>query len=61
MMSLKPKKHRQKHLRGKHKLTGKFPKVLEKTTEGKCEYCNKRVKSLEAHIHDKHKGEKLVE
>ncbi|MFH0867998.1 MAG: hypothetical protein V1831_01680 [Candidatus Woesearchaeota archaeon] len=36
------------------------PKYIELTTEGECPYCHKHVKSLEAHIHDKHKGEKLI-
>ena len=35
-------------------------KYIEPTTEGKCPYCNKNVKSLEAHIHDVHKKEKLI-
>ncbi len=30
-------------------------KEIKKTTEGKCPYCHRPVKSLEAHIHDKHK------
>jgi protein-disulfide isomerase len=33
-------------------------KDVKGTTEGKCPYCHKKVKSLEKHIHDKHKGEK---
>ena len=36
------------------------PKYVEPTTEGKCPYCSKHVKSLENHINDKHKGEKLI-
>ena len=36
------------------------PKYVEPTTEGKCPYCHRHVQSLEAHINDKHKGEKLV-
>ena len=36
------------------------PKYVEPTTEGHCPYCHKQVKSLEHHIHDKHKGEKLL-
>jgi len=35
------------------------PKYIEPTTKGNCPYCHKPVKSLEHHIHDKHKGEKL--
>ena len=35
------------------------PKYIKPTTEGYCPYCDKHVKSLEAHIHDTHKGEKL--
>ena len=35
-------------------------KVVKQTTEGKCPYCNNHVKSLENHIHDKHKREKLI-
>ena len=35
-------------------------KHVEETTEGKCPYCHKHVKSLEGHVHDKHKTEKLV-
>lgn len=27
------------------------------TSEGNCPYCRKKVKALEAHIHDKHKKE----
>ena len=34
------------------------PKYIKPTTEGHCPYCHKAVKSLEHHIHDKHKGEK---
>lgn len=33
-------------------------KYVEGTTEGKCPYCKKTVKSLENHIHDHHKGRK---
>ena len=53
-MSLKPKHHRQEHLRAKHKLAGKFPKVLETSTEEYCKLCKKHVKSLEAHNKIKH-------
>ena len=35
-------------------------KYITQKTEGKCPYCNKHVKSLEGHIHDKHKREKLI-
>jgi hypothetical protein len=33
-------------------------KFHEKTTVGHCPYCNKPVKSLEAHVHDKHRTAK---
>ncbi len=33
------------------------PKQVKPTTEGKCKYCNRHVKALEAHMHDKHKHE----
>ncbi len=36
------------------------PKYVNPTTEGKCPYCKKYVKSLEDHIHDKHKEEKFL-
>ena len=36
------------------------PKYIEKPEEGKCPYCNKHIKSLKDHIHDKHKLEKLI-
>lgn len=35
-----------------------LPKFIKPTTIGHCPYCHKPVKSLEDHIHDKHKGEK---
>ncbi|MBI2660541.1 hypothetical protein HYX07_05245 [Candidatus Woesearchaeota archaeon] len=35
-------------------------KHIEHPKEGECPYCKKRVKSLNSHIHDKHKDEKLV-
>ena len=35
-------------------------KYMAQKTEGKCPYCNKHVKSLEGHVHDKHKREKLI-
>ena len=35
------------------------PKYIKPTTEGHCPYCYKGVKSLEAHIRDKHKGKRL--
>ncbi|MBU0536272.1 MAG: hypothetical protein KKE20_04865 [Nanoarchaeota archaeon] len=38
----------------------KLPRYVSKTTDGKCPYCNKHVKSLENHIHDEHKGKKLI-
>ena len=34
-------------------------KYIKPTTKGKCPYCKKPVKSLEHHIHDKHKEEQL--
>ncbi len=34
-------------------------KYIEKSTRGKCPYCHKFVKSLEAHIKSKHKKEKV--
>jgi len=39
---------------------GHNPKYITPTTEGKCPYCRKHVKSLEAHIKDKHMREKLI-
>jgi hypothetical protein len=36
------------------------PKYIPPTTEGICPFCKKRVKSLENHIHDKHKGKPRV-
>ncbi|MFH1063602.1 MAG: hypothetical protein V1729_00815 [Candidatus Woesearchaeota archaeon] len=42
----------------RHKGCNNPKKWVEPTTEGKCKYCNKTVKSLETHIHDKHKGKK---
>ncbi len=37
----------------------KQQKDVKQTTEGKCPYCKKNVKALEAHIHDRHmKGKK---
>jgi len=36
------------------------PKQAEIHEEGKCPYCHKHVNSLEAHIHDRHKLEKLI-
>ncbi|MBU0461318.1 MAG: hypothetical protein KJ574_01895 [Nanoarchaeota archaeon] len=36
-----------------------YPKQIKPTTEGRCPYCHKDVKSLEDHIHDKHRTEKL--
>ncbi|MDP3765516.1 MAG: hypothetical protein Q8R04_03305 [Nanoarchaeota archaeon] len=33
-------------------------KYIELTTEGKCPFCHKHVKSLKNHTHDKHKLEK---
>ncbi|MBI2134420.1 hypothetical protein HYU09_00375 [Candidatus Woesearchaeota archaeon] len=35
-------------------------KLNDPSTEGKCPYCRKYVKSLEAHFRSKHKNEKLV-
>ena len=35
-------------------------KYVEPTTEGRCPYCHKTVKSVEHHIKSKHKGKKLV-
>ena len=35
------------------------PKYIKPSIEGKCPYCKNSVKSLEAHIHDTHKGEKI--
>jgi len=32
---------------------------IKPTTDGKCPYCHKHVKALEAHIHDEHKNAKL--
>ena len=34
-------------------------KFIEPSTEAKCPYCNKFVKSLESHIKSKHLREKL--
>nr|MBI4157047.1 hypothetical protein [Candidatus Woesearchaeota archaeon] len=42
--------------RGKHhEKRTTLPKFVEKSTEGKCKYCNKHVKNLEAHIRSRHK------
>ena len=38
----------------------KLPRYVKPTTEGKCPYCHNQVKSLENHIHDEHKGKKIV-
>ncbi len=35
-------------------------KYIYAPEEGKCQYCNKHVKSLKDHVHDKHRTEKLV-
>ena len=35
-------------------------KSHQSTTEGTCPYCRKKVKALEAHLHDKHKKEMKV-
>jgi len=35
------------------------PKEVKKSVEGKCPYCKKHVKSLEAHINSKHRKEKV--
>ena len=35
-------------------------KYLEAPKEGKCPYCSKRVKSLNEHLHDKHRLEKPI-
>ena len=35
-------------------------KQMEAHKEGKCPYCKKHVKSLNDHIHDKHRTEKQV-
>lgn len=35
-------------------------KYIQRSTKGRCPYCHKPVKSLEAHIKSKHKGEKLI-
>jgi len=45
----------------RHKHRGTFAKFVDPSTEGKCPYCKKHVKSLEAHVKAKHKGEKLIE
>ena len=36
------------------------PKQIKPPIEGKCPYCKTHVKSLEAHVHDMHKGEKAI-
>ena len=39
----------------------KFSKIeTEQRKLHKCPYCHKQVKSLEDHIHDEHKGEKVI-
>ncbi len=35
-------------------------KYIEAPKEGKCPHCNKHVKSLKSHVHDKHRAEKLI-
>jgi hypothetical protein len=35
-------------------------KIVEKTSEGRCPYCHKAVKSLEHHIKSKHRLAKLI-
>ncbi|MEK6892341.1 MAG: hypothetical protein AABX25_04095 [Nanoarchaeota archaeon] len=35
-------------------------KCLEAPEEGRCPHCNKHVKSLKDHVHDKHKLEKIT-
>ncbi len=37
---------------------GSTLKQIKPTTPGKCPYCHKKIKAIEAHIHDMHKGEK---
>jgi len=44
----------------KHKKHTDLPQYVEPTTEGKCNYCHKIVKSLEHHVQAMHKKEKLV-
>ncbi|MBU2496807.1 MAG: hypothetical protein KJ767_02000 [Nanoarchaeota archaeon] len=44
----------------RHQSRGEFAKFIEPSTEGKCPFCKKHVKNLEAHTKIKHMGEKLV-
>ena len=43
---------------GKHLWDKDQAKYIKPTTKGICPYCQKPVKSLEQHIHDKHKVKK---
>ncbi len=39
----------------------RYPKQLPLSTEGNCPLCHKKVKNLEAHFKDVHKGKKIPE
>lgn len=49
-----------KQEKGNHVWKNDLKKYVEPTTEGNCPYCHKPVKSVEKHIRDRHRGEKLV-
>ncbi len=38
---------------------GKLPKYVKPTREGSCPHCHKRVKAIDQHVHNKHKGQKM--
>jgi len=42
----------------KHQRKTKLPKYVEKSTKGKCKYCHKHVKNLEAHVKKRHMSER---
>jgi len=44
--------------KGFDKKEEKWPKYIPEHTEGKCPYCKKQVKNIEAHVKDKHLSEK---
>lgn len=39
---------------------GKLPRYVKPTEAGKCPHCHKNVKAVEQHVHDQHKGEKIL-
>ena len=42
------------------KIKYSLKKFVRKTTEGHCPYFHKPIKSIEAHVKAKHKGNKLI-